>query len=396
MAQAGFTPISLYFSSTAAAVPTSGNLANGELALNIADMKLYAKNSAGVVTLLASNGSTGANVSSLSFGSTGLTPSTATTGAITVAGTLATTNGGTGRTAYTANSVLYASSTSAIASGSVLQFDGTNLLVGTTTSLSGQAGRTDLSVNGSSTAIVSLGVAGARQGYFYTPGTGAIVAAENGPLTLTTTSGQVISFNTNNVERGRFSSGGAFMVGTTTGTDRLTLASGAGVGAAAVFWGNGVGAGSELYVGQGGSNEAYFFNRANTFIAIATNGLERIRVLAGGNTGFGLTDPPYVLSASSNSPQFYLRNPGYGGYIVSTNTDVSLSFTSEGVGERFRIGPLAQVGVGSAANYGTAGQVLTSGGPSAAATWAAAGGGGAGAFVAFSTTGESVFAGQGF
>jgi hypothetical protein len=43
MAQAGFTPISLYFSSTAAAVPTSGNLVNGELALNTADMKLYAK-----------------------------------------------------------------------------------------------------------------------------------------------------------------------------------------------------------------------------------------------------------------------------------------------------------------------------------------------------------------
>jgi len=55
MAASGFTPISLYYSTTASAVPTSGNLANGELGLNIADMKLYAKNSAGTVTLLASN-----------------------------------------------------------------------------------------------------------------------------------------------------------------------------------------------------------------------------------------------------------------------------------------------------------------------------------------------------
>ena len=59
MAQAGFTPISLYFSTTAAAVPTAGNLANGELAINITDGKLYYKSNAGVVTLLAGAGGTG-------------------------------------------------------------------------------------------------------------------------------------------------------------------------------------------------------------------------------------------------------------------------------------------------------------------------------------------------
>lgn len=58
MAATGFTPISLYYSTTASAVPLAGNLANGELALNTADMKLYAKNSSGTVTLLASNAST--------------------------------------------------------------------------------------------------------------------------------------------------------------------------------------------------------------------------------------------------------------------------------------------------------------------------------------------------
>jgi hypothetical protein len=54
MAQAGYTPISLYYSTTAAAVPTSGNLVAGELAINTLDGKLYYKNSAGTVTLLAS------------------------------------------------------------------------------------------------------------------------------------------------------------------------------------------------------------------------------------------------------------------------------------------------------------------------------------------------------
>lgn len=127
MAATGYTPISLYYSTTASAVPTSGNLANGELALNIADMKLYAKNSAGTVTLLASNASTAAGVDSLSFGSTGLTPSTATTGAITVAGTLNVANGGTGQTSFTANRLLYGNGTGGLNSSAGLTFDGTTL-----------------------------------------------------------------------------------------------------------------------------------------------------------------------------------------------------------------------------------------------------------------------------
>jgi hypothetical protein len=100
MAQAGYTPISLYYSTTASASPSAGNLVAGELALNTLDEKLYFKNSAGTVKLLASTAST-LNVSSITFGSTGLTPNTATTGAVTVGGTLATTNGGTGSTSTT-------------------------------------------------------------------------------------------------------------------------------------------------------------------------------------------------------------------------------------------------------------------------------------------------------
>jgi hypothetical protein len=100
MAQAGYTPIKLYASSTAAAVPLAANLDNtngAELAINIADGKLYFKNSSNAVTLLAQSGAA-SPVTTISFGTTGLTPSTATSGAITVAGTLALANGGTGAT----------------------------------------------------------------------------------------------------------------------------------------------------------------------------------------------------------------------------------------------------------------------------------------------------------
>jgi hypothetical protein len=80
---------------------------------------------AGVPAWEANSGSSG--VTSFSAGTTGCTPNTATTGAITLAGTLATTNGGTGLTSFTANGIVYASSTSALATSSALTFNGTNL-----------------------------------------------------------------------------------------------------------------------------------------------------------------------------------------------------------------------------------------------------------------------------
>jgi len=106
MAQAGYTPIQLYFSTTASAVPVNTNLANGELAININDGKLYYKDSSGVVKLLASN-ATSAPVLSFQTSLGGLTPSTATTGVVTLAGTLDTTSGGTGLTSFTAGDLPY-------------------------------------------------------------------------------------------------------------------------------------------------------------------------------------------------------------------------------------------------------------------------------------------------
>lgn len=60
MAQTGFTPIQLYRTATPSAVPVNTNLADGELAINTTDEKLYFKNASGTVKLLASTaGSTG-------------------------------------------------------------------------------------------------------------------------------------------------------------------------------------------------------------------------------------------------------------------------------------------------------------------------------------------------
>jgi hypothetical protein len=53
MAQTGYTPIQLYYSSTTGNIPTNTNLANGELAINIADGALFYKDSGGTVRTLA-------------------------------------------------------------------------------------------------------------------------------------------------------------------------------------------------------------------------------------------------------------------------------------------------------------------------------------------------------
>lgn len=100
MSATGYTPIQLYRTTTASATPSAGNLADGELAINLTDEKLYFKNAGGTVKLLAAN----------------LTP---------VA------NGGTGATSLTANNVILGNGTSAVqvvapgANGNVLTSNGT-------------------------------------------------------------------------------------------------------------------------------------------------------------------------------------------------------------------------------------------------------------------------------
>ena len=99
MAQSGFTPLLIYSSSTPGNAPASGNLLNNatgsELAINIADGKLFYKDSSGGVQVIAWK----------------VTPATA---------------GGTGQTSYAAGDLLYASDASTLTRLAA----GTGVLVG--------------------------------------------------------------------------------------------------------------------------------------------------------------------------------------------------------------------------------------------------------------------------
>ena len=108
MAASGFTPISLYYSATASAVPLAANLVAGELALNTLDGKLYFKNSAGTVTVLAGAGGTGVVAGSntqIQFNNSGVFGASAN---LTWSGTVL------GTTGFTASSDSIFSSTGAL------------------------------------------------------------------------------------------------------------------------------------------------------------------------------------------------------------------------------------------------------------------------------------------
>lgn len=133
MAQAGYTPIVIYHSTTGSAVPTAANLSPGELGLNIADMKLYCENSSGVVTLLASaSGASGDVVGPASATDSALVAFDGTTGKLVKqAATVTVAQGGTGQTSLTSNNVILGNGTSAVqfvapgTNGNVLTSNGT-------------------------------------------------------------------------------------------------------------------------------------------------------------------------------------------------------------------------------------------------------------------------------
>jgi len=125
MAATNFTPIQLYYSTTASAAPVAANLANGELAINITDGKLFYKDNGGTVQVLATKatGTIGGSNTQVQYNNAGVLAgsanftfdgTTATINTLNLTTVLDETYGGTGNTSYTTGDLLYASASNTL------------------------------------------------------------------------------------------------------------------------------------------------------------------------------------------------------------------------------------------------------------------------------------------
>jgi hypothetical protein len=326
MAQTGYTPISIFSSATASAVPLAANLVQGELAINTNDGKLFYKDSSGVVQTMASKatGSIGGSTTQVQFnnsgvlgGSASLTwngtvltssgfsgPLNGTVGATTpAAGSFTTTTIGTSETlSYgTANGVTYLNGSKVLTSGSALTFDGTNLGVGT------------------SSPSQKLEVAG-----------NAKLTGTNLSIVPSTATSAAYTLNTN--------TGGNFFLGIDSSTG-------------AAFTGTAYG----RFLYSGGAYPIVFL----------TNDTERMRLDSSGNVGIGTSSPATKLNVSStgngNRALFDDTTNDNTLGIYSDSTDIRLLSLNNARGSYKRLGFQSNVIVFSASNGSESARIDSSG-----------------------------------
>jgi hypothetical protein len=103
-----------------------------------------------------------------------------------------------------------------------LVLDRGNVGIGTTSPLQTTTNRTVLTVNGTSSALINLGVNGSLAGYWYSGGSSSQLYSV-GQLDFNTSNATPFTFNPNGVEAMRITSGGNVLIGTTSGSGKLVV-----------------------------------------------------------------------------------------------------------------------------------------------------------------------------
>jgi hypothetical protein len=195
-------------------------------------------------------------------------------------------------------------------------------------------------------------------------------------------------------ERLRITSDGKFGLGTASPSGKLGVQVDTGKdvtvaltsGSPMITYRNGTGA--WFHAGKHPTDDALIFSNGAT---TTTN--EMARFDSSGRFGLGTASPSdilhlngstgYGLKITDDSSHIATYRTHSDGAILKTASNHALLFGTNDT-ERMRIGSSGQIGLGGA-NYGTAGQVITSNGSGSAPTWQDAGGGGTADFVASGT-----------
>jgi hypothetical protein len=283
-------------SSTASAVPVTGDLTQGELAVNVTDKKLYTKDSGGtVVKLVGGLGNQEANAVAITGGSingTTVGATTASTGAFTTLSASSTTtlSGGT------ANGVAYLNGSKVVTTGSALTFDGTTLTSSTASSVAGVFNRQSANGKTLDIQVVSSSV-------------GWLGSNASGDFVITSSSGGVASNNitfgiSSGSEQMRLTSTG-LGIGTSSPAAKLDvtgsgLVSSFGSSSTAETYVQVKNGTSTLYLG-GKSDQNYVYGTAAIPLTFYTNSTERMRLDSSGNLGIGTTSPSNRLSVAGST-----------------------------------------------------------------------------------------------
>ena len=329
MSQAGYTPISLYFSTTAAAVPTSGNLVAGELAINTLDGKLYYKNSAGTVALLAStSGASGDVVGPASSTDNALARFDLATGKLiqnsvgilSDAGILTgltgiTSSGSITLSSLTSGRVTYAGTSGLLQDSANLTFDGTNL-----TLLGGTANGVAF-LNGSK--VLTTGSALTFDGTNFAT-TGTATAAKLIPTGSSATGNGLylpaansVGISTNGTNAVYINSSQNVGIGMSSPTIRLQI-SDVDQSTARIGVNNANGQNYQLVAGNPGASNSGFA------IFDATSSATRMYLDSSGNVGIGASSP-------SSWGKFAVQGTASGSQVVSAIVNTSGTANSQTV-----------------------------------------------------------------
>ena len=225
-----------------------------------------------------------------------------------VTGTLPTANGGTNLTSFTSGGVVYASSTSALATGSALTFDGTNLGLGGTTNTYGS--QTTVTLSGSNVSRIDF----RSNGTF----TGTILSYQGVTegLRLQTEAGYPITFYPADTLRGSFSAAGVFSTTLDATIHGLTV----GLGAGAVSTNTAVGASALAANTSGDTNTATGYQALTSNQGGASNtayGVQAMRYNTSGGANVGVGREALVSNISGS------YNVGVGQAALYNNTTAS-------------------------------------------------------------------------